>query len=149
MKPLTQASEIHISYQPTSTVKPQVKSSLDAYNVLKDFFPIDKIGLQEMFIVAYLNRSSKVIGVYEVSKGGITGTVADVRLILATALKAAATGIILSHNHPSGNLTASAADINLTKKIKEAAGYFDITLTDHLILTHEQTYMSMVDEGII
>lgn len=149
MKPLTQASEIHISYQPTSTVKPQVKSSLDAYNVLKGFYPAERVGLQEMFIVAYLNRSSKVIGVYEVSKGGITGTVADVRLILATALKAAATGIILSHNHPSGNLTASAADINLTRKIKEAAGYFDITLTDHLILTHEQTYMSMVDEGII
>jgi DNA repair protein RadC len=149
MKPILQAAEIQISYLPTSTVKPQIKSSLDAYNVLKDFYPAARIGLQEMFIVAYLNRSSKVIGIYEVSKGGITGTVADVRLILATALKTAATGIILSHNHPSGNLAASAADINLTKKIKEAAGYFDIALTDHLIITHEQTYMSMIDEGII
>ena len=149
MKPILQAAEIQISYQPNSIVKPQIKSSLDAYNVLKDFYPSTRIGLQEMFIVAYLNRSSKVIGIYEVSKGGITGTVADVRLILATALKTAATGIILSHNHPSGNLAASAADINLTKKIKEAASYFDIALTDHLIITHEHTYMSMIDEGII
>lgn len=149
MKAISQAAEIQVSYQPTTAPKPQVKSSQDAYNILKSFYPPNTIGLQEIFIVAYLNRSSRVIGVYELSRGGITSTVVDIRLIIGIALKTAATGIILSHNHPSGNLSASGADINLTRKIKEAASYFDITLTDHLIVTHEQTYMSMVDEGMV
>jgi DNA repair protein RadC len=150
MKPLTQVAEIQISYQPSVSNKPVIKCSYDAYEILKEFFPKQKIALQEMFVVAYLNRCGRVIGVYELSTGGITGTVADVRLILGTALKAAATSIILAHNHPSGNLTPSTADTSLTAKIKEASKYFDINLSDHIILSPtEGSYYSFADEGNI
>jgi DNA repair protein RadC len=149
MKPLTVCSEIQVTYRPAISNKPIVKSALDAYVVLNEFFPDDLIGLKEMFVVGYLNRSNRVIGVYEVSSGGITGTVADIRLILGTALKIAATGIIIAHNHPSGNLEPSNTDLMLTRKIKEAALYFDIQLLDHLILTWENKYSSMADSGKI
>lgn len=149
MKPLTQVAEIQISYHPAISNKPIIKSALDSYVVLNEFYPSDKIALQEMFVVAYLNRSNRVIGVYEVSAGGITGTVADVRLILGTALKVAATSIILSHNHPSGNLMPSKPDIDLTQKIKEASRFLDISVIDHLILTYENKFYSMSDEGIL
>jgi len=149
MKPLTQVAEIQVSYRPAISNKPIIKSALDAYVVLNEFYPENKIALQEMFIVAYLNRSNRIIGVYEVSTGGITGTVADVRIILGTALKVAATGIVLSHNHPSGNLVPSKADLELTQKIKEASRFLDITVTDHLILTYENKYYSFADEGIL
>ena len=149
MKPLTQVSEIQISYSPAIGNKPEIKTALDAYNVINKFFPEDQIGLCEMFIVAYLNRCNRVLGIYVASKGGITGTVADIRLILGTALKVAATGIIIAHNHPSGNLTPSKADKDLTYKIKEAAQYLDIQVVDHLILTWENEYFSFADEGVI
>ena len=149
MKPLTQVAEIQISYNPAIGNKPEIKSALDAYQVIKEFFPENQIGLCEMFVVAYLNRCNRVLGVYVASKGGITGTVADIRLILGTALKVAATGIIIAHNHPSGNLTPSKADKDLTFKIKEAAQYLDIQVVDHLILTWENEYFSFADEGVI
>jgi DNA repair protein RadC len=84
----------------------------------------------------------------KVSSGGLTGTIVDVRIVLGTALKAAATSIILAHNHPSGNLHPSQEDFNLTKRIKEAAKFMDITVIDHLILTDEN-YYSFADEGQI
>jgi DNA repair protein RadC len=149
MKPLTQVAEIQISYHPAISNKPVIKSALDAYVVLNEFYPVDKIALQEMFVVAYLNRSNRVIGVFEVSSGGITGTVADIRLILGTALKVAATSLILSHNHPSGNLIPSKPDLDLTQKIKEASRFLDISVVDHLILTYENKFYSMADEGVL
>jgi len=111
-------------------------------------FPQDTICLQEQFIVLYLNRANKVIGSYQLSKGGITGTIADVRLILSVALKTLATGLILAHNHPSGNLTPSDSDINLTKKIKQSAKLMDIELLDHIIISNEG-YFSFIDDGIL
>ena len=98
----------------------------------------------------YLNRSNRVLGVYPVSLGGITGTIADIRLILSVALKIVATCIVLAHNHPSGSLKPSRADIELTSKIKEAAKYMHITLMDHLILSPEEDqYLSFADEGFL
>ena len=149
MNPLTEVAEIQVSYRPAISNKPVIKSTFDAYIVLNEFFPEDKIALQEMFVVAYLNRSSRVIGVYELSTGGITGTVADVRLILGTALKVAATSLIIAHNHPSASLVPSRQDIDLTLKVKEAARFLDLTVMDHLIITWENRYYSMADEGII
>lgn len=137
-----------VSYHPDNEHKPTIKSSQDAYNHIKEFFSPDTIALQEQFVAAYLNRANKIIGVYVVSKGGITGTVADPRLILSVALKVAATGIILAHNHPSGNLKPSGADEEITRKIKEGAALFDITLLDHLILTADSKYYSFKDEGL-
>lgn len=98
-------------------------------------------------MVLYLNRANKVIGSYELSKGGITATIADIRIILSVALKTLATGLILAHNHPSGNLKPSEADVCLTNKIKEAAKLMDIQVLDHLILV-EGGYFSFSDEEI-
>lgn len=102
----------------------------------------------EHFYVLYLSRSNKVIGYSLISLGGITGTVADVRLILQSALGCGAVYIMLCHNHPSGSLKPSSADETLTKKIKEACRYHDITLVDHMIISDEG-YYSFAEEGIL
>jgi DNA repair protein RadC len=101
----------------------------------------------EEFWVLYLNNSNKVIYKAQLSKGGITGTVVDVRLIFKTALEQNATSIILSHNHPSGKLQASDADLQITKKLKTAGEQLDIKVLDHIIVT-ENGYLSFQDEGI-
>ena len=142
-------SEIEVSYRPTIGRRPIITSALDAFNELIEFFPLSTIALQEKFVVMYLNRGNRVIGIYPLSVGGITGTVADIKLILATALKTAASSIILAHNHPSGNLTPSRVDRELTEKIKQACSYFEITLMEHLIIVPERKYLSMADEGLI
>ncbi len=142
-------AEINISYKPCNAHKPLVKSSLEAYSHLQQFFPENTIALYETFVVAYFNTANRLIGVYELSKGGLTGTVADPRLVLSVALKCAATGLILAHNHPSGNLQASTADEEITRKIKNACEYLDIKLLDHLILVPEGKYLSLADEGYI
>ncbi|MEO7307432.1 MAG: DNA repair protein RadC [Ferruginibacter sp.] len=102
----------------------------------------------EVFAVVFLNRANKINHFEIISKGGITGTVADPRVILKKALEEDATSIVLCHNHPSGNLQPSRADEELTKKIKEAAGYFDIKIIDHIIVSEEGFY-SFADEGIL
>ena len=142
-------AEINISYKPCKAPKPLVKSSVEAYSHLLQFFPENTISLYETFVVAYFNRANRLIGVYELSKGGLTGTVADPRLVLSVALKCAATGIILAHNHPSGNLKPSEADVEITQKIKKACEYLDIKLLDHLIIAPDEKYLSFADEGIL
>jgi DNA repair protein RadC len=140
-------AEISVSYKPSKAHKPIIKSSEDVYFHLLKFFPEDTIALHETFVVGYLNRANRLIGVYELSKGGITGTVADPRLVLSVALKTAATGIILAHNHPSGNLQPSSQDKDITKKIQEACKLLDITLLDHLIVVADDAFYSFADEG--
>lgn len=125
--------------------KPVVQSSKDIAQylkaVLKDFS-------YEVFAVLFLNRANKINHFEIISRGGITGTVADPRIILKKALEEDATSIILSHNHPSGSLKPSKADEELTQKIKEAAKYFDIRVIDHIIVS-EEGYYSFADEGIL
>lgn len=108
----------------------------------------DKLELLEQFRILLTNRANKVMGVVEISSGGISGTTADPKLIFATALKACASGIILAHNHPSGNLKPSQSDLDLTRKLKEAGKLLDIQVLDHLIITSEG-YMSFADEGLM
>ncbi len=141
-------SEIQVSYKPGLRSSQTINNSQEAFDILDTLFPRETIALQEQFVVLYLNRANKVIGSYELSKGGITATIADIRIILSVALKTLATGLILAHNHPSGNLKPSEADISLTKKIKEAAKLMDIQVLDHLILA-EHGYFSFSDEGIL
>ncbi len=149
MKELTQtAAEIKVSYIPKMTLGNKISCSEDAYQVLKEFYPQETISLQERFVVAYLNRAHHVIGVYEASVGGLTGTIADPRLILSVALKVAATSIILSHNHPSGNLKPSDADQELTNKIKLGAKHLDIMVLDHIILSTDG-YNSFADNVLL
>jgi len=102
----------------------------------------------EVFAVIYLNRANKIKHFEIVSEGGITGTVADPRIILRKALEEDAVSIILCHNHPSGNLKPSRADEQLTTKIKEAARFLDITVLDHIIVS-ESGYFSFADEGLL
>ncbi|WP_439879607.1 JAB domain-containing protein [Pontibacter sp. MBLB2868] len=146
----TRAAEVKLTYR--NKVKPadrpQVTCSTDSYQVLKVSWDMGRIEFVEQFKVLLLNRANRVLGIFEVSTGGVAGTVADPKLIFVAALKACASGIILCHNHPSGNLKPSQADLQLTKKIKQGAELLDMTLLDHLILTSE-TYYSMADEGLL
>lgn len=143
-------AEIEVTYQPAISEKPVISSCLDAYNVIKSFIPPSQIALKEYMVVLYLNNAQRVIGAYKVSDGGITGTVADLRLILSVALKSIATSFVIGHNHPSGNLKPSEADIALTRKLKDAGKLMDIKLLDHIILSPEEgAYFSMADEGLL
>lgn len=101
----------------------------------------------EEFWIVYLNNSNKIISKSQLSKGGITGTLVDVRLVFKMALEMGATGLILCHNHPSGTLTPSDADKQITRKLKLAGDSLEIKVLDHLIVT-ENNYFSFVDEGI-
>lgn len=121
----------------------KITSSHDAFEI---FSPIFADLSHEETWALLLDRSNSVISPIQVSKGGITGTVVDVRLILREAINRYATGIILAHNHPSGNNKPSQQDIQITRKLKEAAQVMDIVLLDHLILC-AQSYYSFADEG--
>ncbi len=146
----TKVAEVELVYKTKvkASERPLIKTPKDSYEILLQVWDQNKIEFQEEFKVLLLNRANRVIGVYEVSKGGMTGTVADPRLILAAAIKSLSVSIILCHNHPSGNLKPSRADEELTQKIKEAARYHDIKVLDHVIITSEG-YYSFADEGLI
>jgi DNA repair protein RadC len=123
----------------------KITSSKIAFTIMQ---PIIGELPHEEFWVLFLNNSNKVIAKTQLSKGGITGTVVDVRLVFKMGLEMGATGLILCHNHPSGTLVASDADKQITKKIKSAGETLDIKLMDHLIVT-ETNYFSFADEGIL
>lgn len=128
----------------------QISSSSDAHHCLLQGFNPNTITLQETFVALFLNRANQVLGIYRVGVGGVTGVVCDPRLILGVALKIAAVGIIVAHNHPSGMLRPSRADEEITTKLKEAAGFMDIKLLDHLILSPDlETFYSFADEGFL
>ncbi len=125
--------------------KPKITSSKDAFDLLKgEMMDLPK----EEFWVLLMNRANRVIKKKRVSEGGVSGTVADPKIIYKMALEELATGIIVAHNHPSGNLQASQSDIDLTKKLKEAGKFLEIQLLDHIIIAN-QKYLSFADEGII
>jgi DNA repair protein RadC len=128
--------------------RPMVKSSKEGYELLLQTWDENKIEFVEQFKVVLMNRAQRVLGIYELSTGGVAGTVADPKLVFTAALKANACNIILSHNHPSGNLKPSRADEELTKKIREAGTYLDVKVLDHIIVTSEG-YYSFADEGLL
>jgi len=96
----------------------------------------------------YLNQANEIIGKYLISQGGVSGTVVDCKLIFIGALQLGASAVIVAHNHPSGNLMASGADLVVTKKIKQGGKFLDIPLLDHIILT-EEGYTSFADDDLI
>jgi len=148
MKDLNEISEITVSYSPKikNSDRAIITSSQKVYDLVRNNW--SEISIREEMKVLFLNRANKVLGIYELSKGGISGTVVDVRLLFAAALKSLACGIILIHNHPSGNLKPSDADIKITNKIREGAKLLDLTVYDHLIISDEG-YYSFSDGGII
>ncbi len=143
-------AEIQLSYKPKlkPSQRPKIAASSDAYNILKESWDEMKMGFLEEFKIILVNRANKVLGICPISLGGVSGTVADPKLIFAAALKASASGIILAHNHPSGNLKPSQQDINLTKKLVDGGSLLDISVLDHIIL-NEEGYYSFGDEGLI
>jgi DNA repair protein RadC len=147
---LFEVSEIQLSYKSKvkASLRPRISRSKDVEEVLRKYWNDDTLELYEQFKILLLNRTNKVIGIFEVSSGGLAGTVADPKLIFGCALKAAASGIILAHNHPSGALQPSHADIELTKKLSNAGKLLEIQVLDHIILTSE-AYYSFADEGLL
>ena len=144
------ASEIELIYKSKikASERPRIDSSYSAFEVALKAWDENKIELLEQFKVLMLSNNNRVLGVLEISSGGITGTVVDLRLIFAALLKAKATAFILVHNHPSGKLQPSDADRQITQKIKQASNILDIALLDHLIITSE-SYYSFADEGVL
>lgn len=125
--------------------RPQIRTSEDAHKIISN--TIKDLHYEEFWIIL-LNRANEVIGKKEISKGGVSGTVVDAKLVFNAALKVLASSIILCHNHPSGNLKPSQADIDLTRKIKAAGKTLDISVLDHLIVS-EKGFYSFADEGIM
>lgn len=140
--------EIKIHYSRGKVFLGKVGHSKNSADFLRTIYGRGTIQLQEAFIVLLLNRRNEIIGYYRHSSGGITGTVADIRIIFAAALSSLSTSIILAHNHPSGNLRPSQEDKLMTNKIKDAGKLFDIDVLDHIILTNS-SYFSFADENMI
>ena len=141
-------AEVQISYSSHIKAKDRMKvtGSMDAANAFRAIWPAyDHIEFSYMLM---LNRQNQILGYHQLSKGGMTGAVIDVRVIFQVALKACATSLILAHNHPSGNLDTSDADRKVTRQIKEAGKILDIPLLDHLIMTTD-SFLSMADEGLL
>ena len=126
-------------------IKPTITSSKSVFEIMQ---PTIGNLQHEEFWVLLLNNSNVIINMTQLSKGGVTGTIVDIRMLFKRAMELLSVAIIVCHNHPSGKLSPSEADKNLTKKIKEAGNTLDIKLLDHLIIT-EKSYYSFADEGLI
>lgn len=125
--------------------RPKITSSDSAEKVLREIWS-SQMEIREEIIVLLLDRKNRVLGYYLLSQGGISSTIADIKLIYSVALESLSSGIIIAHNHPSGSTEPSPQDISLTAKIKAAGNHLEISLLDHLILTKE-SYYSFADNG--
>jgi DNA repair protein RadC len=137
--------EVDLTFKEERLIYNTIKSSNDAYKFVKEIIG-DGIEIQEHFIVLYMNHANKVIGYYRHTKGTINSTQVDIEMIVAVALKVLAKALVLSHNHPSGNVNPSKQDQELTKKVKAACKYFDIAVLDHIIATKNE-YHSFADNA--
>lgn len=145
-----QVAEIEIRYvtKVKAADRPRIGRSADVYHLLIDLWPEGTMEWQERFYMLLLNRANQVIGAVELSAGGQAGTVCDPKHVYGIALKANAAYIIVAHNHPSGNLSPSNPDIELTKKLISGGKLLELNLLDHLILSSEG-YYSFADDGLI
>lgn len=133
----------------TNIISTKITSSFDAEKVFREFIDPKIMEIHEEFHVLYLNRGNKVIGHAKISQGGVSGTVADGKIIFSIGLQMAGiSGILLCHNHPSGQTTPSEADKTLTAQLKKFGAMIDIVVLDHIILT-EASYLSFADSGLI
>lgn len=139
--------EIGLYRKPTNFERTEITSSKASYDVIKQFYHGD-ITLYESFFLLLLNNSNETIGFVKISQGGITGTVVDVRIIAKYCIEVLATSCILAHNHPSGKLFPSEADLTITQRTKNALAILEVRVLDHLILT-DVGYYSFADEGIL
>jgi len=143
-----QLAEIKVSYINQGTQRLRVLHSKAIYESILPLWNSETIEYIEESKIILLNKANEILGVYELSKGGISGTVVDIRIVLGVALKCNASAIVLIHNHPSGNLQPSETDKVITTKLKEACRLLDLVLLDHLIISKE-SYYSFADTGIL
>ncbi|MGX9987254.1 JAB domain-containing protein [Soonwooa purpurea] len=139
-------NEIKLSYSRKGNCERLITTSRDAVKIFKEHFDSDEMDYRESFFALYLNQANRVLGIKKISESGISSTIVDVRIIMQAALLCNASGIILAHNHPSGNLKPSQEDLKMTQKIKEAAQFLNIQLLDHCILS-STAYISFADDG--
>lgn len=147
---LPQVAEVQLVYRTKvkASERPKITKSADAFTLLREHWNDDTLDFIEKFKVMLLTRSNRILGIVEVSSGGVSETVVDPKIIFASALKAVASGIILAHNHPSGNLKPSSQDLALTKRLKQAGEILGISVLDHLIITSEG-YYSFAEDGMM
>lgn len=149
MEPQHNIQEVTIHYKrPDVAVMPKIHNSKDAESVMRSIVDVKRLDHKEFFWVILLNRANQVLGVAKTAEGSTEGVSVNVREIFQLTITSNATGIILCHNHPSGSLKPSQADISITKRIQEFAKLLDVVVMDHMILTTEG-YYSFVDEGIM
>lgn len=140
--------EIKPTYKRTNICVEKINSSSKSVEILRKIFDENTIDFQENFFVLFLDRGNKIVNFCHLSKGGVSGTVVDVRHLLSNAINTNASSVILSHNHPSGQLHPSENDKSITRKIREALRFFDVSLLDHIIITND-SYFSFADEGVL
>ncbi|MFY0594266.1 JAB domain-containing protein [Roseivirga sp.] len=145
-----EVSEIQLFYKTRTKAsdRPQINSSQEAHQILRNCSDENTIELKEEFKILLINRENKVLGQMNISSGTTSGALIDIKFIVLVASRTNASGAILSHNHPSGNLKPSHADIKLTHKIKDVLNLIDVCVLDHIIVTCD-SYTSLADEGSI
>lgn len=143
-------AEVELVYRslPDIRERPVVTTSSISHEIFRNHWDANKIDLQEQFKILLLNARNSCLGIAEIGTGGINYCLADTRLVFTTALKANASGILLAHNHPSGNLKPSSTDIELTKRMANIGDMLNIKILDHLILTSSD-YLSFSDKGLM
>jgi DNA repair protein RadC len=144
-------SEVQLIYKSKvkASDRKKITCSRDAHKIFMDSWNPNTLEYVEEFKLLLMNRSNSVLGIVELSKGGISGTVTDCRIAFQAAIKANASGIIVAHNHPSGNLNPSESDSRITQKLKEGGVILDIQLLDHLVLSTDGEYYSFADNGLL
>ena len=138
-------SEYSLKYTKSEIQKTKITTSESASNVIRKFY-FDDINIYESFFILLLNRANNTTGFAKISQGGTAGTVVDIKIIAKYAVESLSSAVIICHNHPSGNKQPSDADLNITRKIKDALLLLDIKLIDHIIIT-ENDFYSFSDNG--
>ena len=140
-------NEVQIHYKrPVYDETKKIKGSQSAEAIFRDFVDIERLDYKEFFLVMLVTNANQVIAISEISVGGTTGTLVNIKEVVQLAILTNASGVVICHNHPSGTLKKSTSDQTTTQRIKEALGLLDIKLLDHIILTTE-SYASFTDEG--
>ena len=138
-------SEFSLKYTKTDIQKTKVTTSESASNVIRKFY-FDDINIYESFFILLLNRANNTTGFAKISQGGTAGTVVDIKIIAKYAVESLSSAVIICHNHPSGDKRPSDADLNITRRIKDALLLLDVKLLDHIIIT-ENDFYSFADNG--
>lgn len=138
-------SEYSLKYTKTDIQKTKITTSESASNVIRKFY-FDDINIYESFFILLLNKANNTTGFAKISQGGTAGTVVDIKIIAKYAVESLSSSVIICHNHPSGNKQPSDADLNITRRIKDALLLLDIKLIDHIIIT-ENDFYSFADNG--